>query len=105
MTEENTNIIGNLSTIVKTILMMFAGAALGALASMGLDLPIDETQLTEISFTILCFIAAYIDAKYPNTFKFLGNSKNNTEQQLVLKEIVLNEEYETTDEGGGEDGC
>lgn len=105
MTEENTNFIGNISTVIKTILMMIAGWALGYLASKGLNLPIDASQLTEIFFTLLCFVAAYIDAKYPNTFKFLGNSKNNTEQQLVLKEIVLNEEYETTDEGGGEDGC
>ena len=106
MTEENTNFIGNLSTILKTLCMMIAGYAIGYAVSIGLDLPIDATQLSEILFTILCAIAAYIDAKYPNTFQFLGNNKNNpVEQQLVLKEIVLNEEYTNPPEDGGDDGC
>lgn len=106
MTEENTNFIGNLSTILKTLCMMIAGYAIGYAVSIGLDLPIDATQLSEILFTILCTIGAYIDAKYPNTFEFLGNNQNApTEQQLVLKEIVLNEEYTNPTEEGGEDGC
>lgn len=106
MTEENTNFIGNGSTIIKTICMMIAGYAIGYAVSIGLDLPIDATQLSEILFTILCAIAAYIDAKYPHTFQFLGNNKNNpVEQQLVLKEIVLNEEYTNPPEEDEEDGC
>ena len=105
MTEENTNFIGNLSTILKTLCMMIAGYAIGYAVSIGLDLPIDATQLSEILFTILCTIGAYIDAKNPNSFKWLHNdTPAPTEQQLVLKEIVLNEEYET-DEDGGDDGC
>lgn len=108
MTEENTNFIGNLSTILKTLCMMIAGYAIGYAVSIGLDLPIDATQLSEILFTILCTIGAYIDAKNPNSFKWLHNDTTApTEQQLVLKEIVLNEEYTTTDEeeNGGDDGC
>lgn len=101
---EDTNFIGNTTTIIKTLLMMIAGYAIGYAASIGLNLPISQAQLSEILFTIICLIAAYLDAKYPNTFAFLGN-KNNTEQQLVLKEIVLNEEYETETEGNDDDGC
>lgn len=106
------NIIGNLSTIVKTILMMFAGWALGYLVSIGLNLPITQEQLSEILFVIVCFIAAYIDAKYPNTFNFLGNG-NLVDMGTILgypsEEVVLNDEYTCPDDpeqdDGSGDGC
>jgi len=102
MTDE-TNYIGNLSTIFKTICMLIAGYAIGYAISIGLNLPISQEQLSEILFTILCAIGAYIDAKHPNTFNFLKNNTTPAEQQLVLKEIVLNEEYETNEDD--KDGC
>ena len=101
------NYIGNISTILKTILMMVAGWFLGYAASHGLNLPIDAAQLTEILFVALCFVAAYIDAKFPNSFDFLGNS-NLVDMATILgypsQEILLNEEYETEIEGDPEDG-
>lgn len=104
--ENNTNFIGNLSTIIKFISMTLAGYLIGLATANGLNLPIDTATLAEIIGTILFFIIAYIDAKNPNNFKWLHNDTTTpTEQQLVLKEIVLNEEYTTTDEDGGEDGC
>lgn len=102
------NYIGNISTILKTILMMVAGWALGYAAAHGLNLPINAAQLTEILSVIICFIVAYIDAKYPNTFAFLGNG-NLVDMATILgypsQEILLNEEYETEIEGDPEDGC
>ena len=103
-TEENTNFIGNLSTIIKFISMTLAGYLIGLAASQGLNLPIDTATLAQLIGTILFFIIAYIDAKNPNTFKFLDNHKITTEQQLILKEIVLNEEYETPEKEGDLDG-
>lgn len=100
------NLIGNISTLVKTLCMMFAGYALGYFISIGLNLPISQEQLAEIMFTILLFIAAYIDAKFPNTFNSLGNG-NIVDMGTVLgypkEETVSNDEYET--EEVGEDGC
>ena len=94
MTENN--YIGNISTIVKTVCMMIAGYAIGYAVSIGLNLPISQEQLSEILFIIICFIAAYIDAKYPNSFSFLGNNKT-VDMGIVLgyptEETVLNEEY------------
>ena len=84
------NEIGNISTIVKFISMTIAGYLLGALAAKGLNLPIDATTLSQLIGTILFFIIAYIDAKFPNTFGY------------PTEETVLNEEYETEVE---EDGC
>ena len=84
------NIIGNASTILKTICVMFAGYALGYFISIGLNLPISQEQLGEILFVIIGFIIAYIDARYPNTFKFLDNQPEPASNE----EIVLNDEYE-----------
>ena len=102
MTEQNnTNFIGNSSTIIKTLCMWIAGYAIGYFISIGLNLPISQEQLSEMFFIIICTIIAYIDAKKHN------DTTTPVEQQLVLKEIVLNEEYTTTDEEDevGEDGC
>lgn len=99
------NEIGNISTIVKFISMTIAGYLLGALAAKGLNLPIDATTLSQLIGTILFFIIAYIDAKFPNTFEFLGNNKTvdmNTILGYPTEETVLNEEYETE---VGDDGC
>jgi hypothetical protein len=106
------NYIGNISTIVKTILMMVAGWFLGYATSHGLNLPIDAAQLTEILFVIVCFIGAYIDAKFPNSFPFLGNA-NLVDMGTILgypsEEVVLNDEYIAPDdpetEDVSDDGC
>lgn len=79
--------------------MMFAGYCLGYLVSIGLNLPISQEQLSEIFFTIILFIAAYFDAKYPNTLKILGN---NIPDDLPSGEVVLNDEYEYDEIGDGD---
>ena len=92
----NDELIGNLSTIMKFFFMTLAGYLIGVAAANGLDLPIDQTALAELLSTLFLFILAYIDAKHPNTFPFLGNAK----AVLVYdnEEKVLNDEYVTTEE-------
>lgn len=85
----NEELIGNLTTIIKTISVMFAGYALAYFVSIGLNLPITQEQLSEVIMTVIFFLIAYIDAKYPNTFKFLGNDKPVTNYE----ETVMNDEY------------
>lgn len=106
MTEKN--YIGNISTIVKFVAMTLAGYIIGAAASKGLNLPIDAATLSQLISTVIFFIIAYIDAKYPNTFDWLGNG-NLVDMGTILgypsEEVVLNEEYETEIEGDPEDGC
>lgn len=97
------NYIGNISTIAKTILLAFAGWMLGYCVSIGLNLPLTQEQLSEILFTILCFIVAYIDAKFPHTFSFL--TPPIPEEELPVGEVVLNDEYITEPEGDSDDGC
>ena len=107
MEMEDNNYIGNISTIVKFIAMTMAGWLIGWAASKGLDLGVDTATLAEIIGTIILFIAAYIDAEFPNTLKWFHNDKTTPkEQSLILQEVVLNEEYITEDiEGDTEDGC
>ena len=85
------NEIGNLSTIVKFISMTIAGYLIGALASKGLNLPIDADILSQMIGALIFFGLAYIDAKYPNTFKFLGNAP--FEEVMETEEDLINEDY------------
>ena len=87
----NEELLGNITTIIKTISVMFAGYALAYFVSIGLNLPITQEQLSEIIMTVIFFLIAYLDAKYPNTFAFLGNAK--VALAYPTEEEVLNDEY------------
>lgn len=88
--------IGNLTSIVKTILLAFAGYFIGYCVSIGLNLPITAEQLSEILFMLLCLVWSYFDMKYPNAFKhFKKNAKVvETEADLINEEYYAEEEYE-----------
>ena len=92
MQDEN-NYIGNGTTIGKFILVTFAGWIIGLAASKGLDLGVDAATLAQIFGAICGFIYSYIDAKYPNTFKWLKNKTEETAEEYP--DISLNEDYET----------
>ena len=85
------NEIGNITTIIKWISMYLAGWLIGTLAAEGLNLPVDSTVLSQVIFGFIMLFLGYIDSKYPNTFKFLGNA---TQPIVDPTEPVLNEEYE-----------
>lgn len=87
------NYIGNVSTVIKVIGMMFAGWILSIFAAQGLDLGVDASALGEAIGVILGLGFGYIDAKYPNTFGFLDN-KNDTQP--------IDEEQDTVDYDGDE---
>lgn len=82
-----TNNIGNISTILKTISLIFAGYAIAYFAGKGFALPINEEQLAEIIFSLLGLLLAYIDAKNPNTFAFLDN--DNVLVDLVEEDLIF----------------
>ena len=86
-----TNEIGNLSTIVKFVSMTLAGYLIGALASKGLNLPIDADLLAQMIGAVIFFGLAYIDAKYPNTFAWLD--KAPIEPVMESEEDLINEDY------------
>ena len=90
----NLNYIGNISTIVKEISMLIAGWAVGTLAAHGLELGVDAATLAQVIGAFIFLIIGYIDAKYPNTFKILGNST----QPGTTEETILNDEYVTGEE-------
>jgi hypothetical protein len=91
------NTIGNLSTIIKIISMTTAGWIITTIAATGYNLGIDAQTLASVIGAIIGLILAYIDAKYPNTFTWLGNNK----PIITTEEQVLNDEYECGDDDGG----
>lgn len=96
------NAIGNISTLIKIISMTLAGWIISAIASQGYNLGVDATTLASVIGAIIGLMLAYIDAKYPNTFKFLGNDDAVPAEPVI--EDVLNDEY-TTEFRDGDDGC
>ena len=87
---DNNELIGNLTSTVKTILLAFAGYCIGYLVSIGLNLPITAEQLSEILFMLLCLAWSYLDMKYPNAFKWL---KNNQIVDTETEEDLINQDY------------
>ena len=83
-------ILGNLTTIIK-ILIMTLGPSLAVYLNVKPDVVI--TFLT----ACLAFGLAVLDAKYPNTL-FVN-------QTIDTDDGILNDEYTLPDLGGDDDGC
>lgn len=90
----NEEFLGNFTSIVKTVLLAFAGYCLGSLVSIGLNLPITAEQLSEIVFMLLCLVWSYFDMKYPNAFKCF---KSNTVSVETEEDLINDEYYEETE--------
>jgi len=88
------NKIGNISTIIKMVSMTFAGWIITALAAAGYNFGVDAATLASVIGAIIGLLLAYIDAKYPNSFKFLGNDEEDAPALVDSIEPVLNDEYE-----------
>lgn len=74
-----TNTIGNTTTIIKMISMTLAGYIIATLTAHNLNLNIDASMLAELIGAIIFLALGYLDAKYPNTFKFLNNNVESQE--------------------------
>ena len=107
------NYVGNISTIVKAVSMMVAGWFIGYVAAQGFDFGVDAVTLSQVISAFIFLILAYIDAKFPNTFAFLGNA-NLVDMGTILgypsEEVVLNDEYtsvpdDSEAEDVSDDGC
>ena len=102
--KELSNHTGNISTIVKMILLTVLPYIIADSQT--------HDQVISIILAIVGLIIAYIDAKYPNPLAFLDNAPTLEEPAQVgeiRQPIILNEEYiepvppvEDVDE---EDGC
>ena len=101
--KELSNHTGNISTIVKMILLTVLPYIIADSQT--------QDQVVSIILAIVGLIIAYIDAKYPNTLSFLDNTPSLEEPAQVgeiRQPIILNEEYiepipeietETNDDG------
>ena len=99
--KELSNHTGNISTIVKMILLTVLPYIIADTQT--------QNQVISIILAIVGLIIAYIDAKYPNTLAFLDNAPTLEEPAQVgeiRQPIILNEEYVTPIEDvDEEDGC
>ena len=86
------DIIGNLTTIIKILIMTVAPA---------IAVYLGTSQETVIAFltAILTFILAVIDARYPNTLNIFDNKP-----ETINDEEVLNPEYTAPYELEADDG-
>ena len=91
------NTIGNLSTIIKIISMTLAGWIITTITAQGYNLGVDAVTLASVIGAVIGLLLSYIDAKYPNSFSWLGNAP----VPIDSTEPVLNDEYECEDN----DGC
>ena len=95
------NHTGNISTIVKMILLTVLPYIIADTQT--------QDQVISIILAIVGLIIAYVDAKYPNTLAFLDNDESLEEPAQVgeiRQPIILNEEYVTPIEDvDEEDGC
>lgn len=82
----NEEFVGNLSTIIKVLVLTFVPAAF-------LE-QVDANTLSVVLTGIIMFIFSIIDAKYSNTFKILDNN-TPVEQNDVIDE----EDEEISEEG------
>ena len=82
------NHTGNISTIVKMILLTVLPYIIADTQT--------QNQVISIILAIVGLIIAYIDAKYPNTLAFLDNAPTLEEPAQVgeiRQPIILDEEY------------
>ena len=97
------NHTGNISTIVKMILLTVLPYIIADSQT--------QDQVISIILAIVGLIIAYVDAKYPNSLSFLDNAPTLEEPAQVgeiRQPIILNEEYVTPIEDVDEDeeaGC
>ena len=89
------NTIGNLSTIIKIISMTLAGWIITTITAQGYNLGVDAVTLASVIGAVIGLLLSYIDAKYPNSFSWLGNAP----APIETEETVLNPEYECDDDG------
>lgn len=85
-------IIGNITTIIKILIMTIAPA---------IAVYIGTDSQTVITFLTACltFILAVVDAKYPNTMRVFDNNTNT----IPNEPTILNDEYILPDEDGDDD--
>ena len=86
----NEEFVGNLSTIIKILILTFVPAAF-------LE-QVDANTLSVALTVIIMFIFSIIDAKYPNTFGILKNTFQIEENDNVSTGEVEDENEETNEE-------
>ena len=92
-------IIGNLTTIIKILIMTIAPTIAVYLGTDSQTVIAFLTACLTFLTACLTFALAVLDAKYPNTLGLFDNAQNPV---ITHDEEILNDEYVT---GADDDGC
>lgn len=79
----NDELLGNLTTLIKMILITFLPAEVMA--------QYDPSLLAAAMAMVIGFLFSIMDAKYPNTFKWLKKAPDKAQEPIM--EQILNDEY------------
>ena len=82
MTSKNYITIGNITTIVNTIIVVVAGYLFGLLTGFFGSLPFSEAQLAGVISAVVFLIFGYVNAKKHNNFFDKENDQLNVEVDL-----------------------
>lgn len=85
------DIIGNLTTIIKILIMTVAPA-------IAVYIGTDEQTVIAFLTAVLTFVLAVIDARYPNTLGIFDNKPSITEEDEVLN-LEYTAPYMEADDG------
>lgn len=93
--EKKEIIIGNVTSIVTSISLAFAGLIIGLLTSHGLNLPVSQEALAGVIGTVIMFIFSIINTKYKSTYftddkEIIDISSLNEEQVNAIKNFIDN---------------
>jgi hypothetical protein len=81
------DIIGNLTTIIKILIMTIAPA-------IAVSIGTDEQTVLAFLTAVLTFILAVYDARYPNNLGVFGNQTINDNEPEILNDEYTSPEYE-----------
>jgi uncharacterized membrane protein YqaE (UPF0057 family) len=81
------DIIGNLTTIIKILIMTIAPA-------IAVYLGTDEQTVIAFLTAVLTFILAVYDARYPNNLGVFGNQTITDNEPEILNDEYTSPEYE-----------
>ena len=94
---DNSNILGNGSSIFKTVGLLIAGYIIPIFVSNGVNLNGQETQITQLLGLIIASALSYVDMKYANSFfkrnitidEYIAYGEKHFGMQTVTEEIPI----------------
>ena len=93
MKKNNILTIGNITTILNTIIIIISGYIIGFLTSLGLNVPFDQTGLAGVITAIIFGLFSYVNAKNHNNFWDTETDTVNIPVPLTDEQVKVIQNY------------